>query len=38
MVHLNDSSSFDFPGFNPAYEQLLTDEFDQLYEEGQRAA
>jgi peptidoglycan/xylan/chitin deacetylase (PgdA/CDA1 family) len=34
-VHLNDIASFDFPGFNPAaYEQQLTDEFDQLYEEG----
>jgi peptidoglycan/xylan/chitin deacetylase (PgdA/CDA1 family) len=35
-VHLNDISSFDFAGFNPAaYEQQLADEFDQLYEEGQ---
>jgi peptidoglycan/xylan/chitin deacetylase (PgdA/CDA1 family) len=34
-VHLNDISSFDFPGFSPAdYEQQLIDEFDQLYEEG----
>lgn len=34
-VHLNDIASFDFPGFNPAaYEQQLTDEFDQLYAEG----
>jgi peptidoglycan/xylan/chitin deacetylase (PgdA/CDA1 family) len=34
-VHLNDIASFDFPGFNPAaYEQQLTDEFDQLYIEG----
>jgi hypothetical protein len=28
-------ASFDFPGFNPAaYEQQLTDEFDQLHAEG----
>ena len=34
-VHLNDITSFDFSGFNPAaYEQQLVDEFDQLYEEG----
>ena len=34
-VHLNDIASFDFPGFNPAaYQQQLTDEFDQLYAEG----
>jgi peptidoglycan/xylan/chitin deacetylase (PgdA/CDA1 family) len=34
-AHLNDISSFDFPGFNPAaYEQQMTDEFDQLYAEG----
>jgi peptidoglycan/xylan/chitin deacetylase (PgdA/CDA1 family) len=34
-VHLNDIASFDFPGFSPAaYEQQLTDEFDQLYAEG----
>ena len=34
-VHLNDIASFDFPGFNPAaYQQQLTDEFDQLYTEG----
>jgi peptidoglycan/xylan/chitin deacetylase (PgdA/CDA1 family) len=34
-VHLNDISSFDFPGFSPAdYEQQLIDEFDQLYAEG----
>jgi peptidoglycan/xylan/chitin deacetylase (PgdA/CDA1 family) len=35
-VHLNDISSFDLAGFNPAaYEQQLANEFDQLYEEGQ---
>jgi peptidoglycan/xylan/chitin deacetylase (PgdA/CDA1 family) len=34
-AHLNDISSFDFPGFNPAaYEQQMIDEFDQLYAEG----
>jgi peptidoglycan/xylan/chitin deacetylase (PgdA/CDA1 family) len=34
-VLLNDIASFDFPGFNPAaYEQQMTDEFDQLYAEG----
>lgn len=34
-VHLNDIASFDFPGFiPPAYQQQLTDEFDQLYAEG----
>jgi peptidoglycan/xylan/chitin deacetylase (PgdA/CDA1 family) len=34
-AHLNDSASFDFPGFNPAaYEQQMIDEFDQLYAEG----
>jgi peptidoglycan/xylan/chitin deacetylase (PgdA/CDA1 family) len=33
--HLNDISSFNFPGFNPAaYEQQLYDEFDQLYAEA----
>lgn len=36
-VHMNDISSFDFPGFSPAdYEQQLRDEFDQLHEEGRR--
>jgi peptidoglycan/xylan/chitin deacetylase (PgdA/CDA1 family) len=34
----NDIASFDFPGFNPAaYQQQLTDEFDQLYAEGAAA-
>lgn len=33
--HMNDIVSFPFQGWNPAaYEQALTDEFDQLYEEG----
>ncbi len=35
ILDLNDISSFDFPGFNPAaYEQQMIDEFDQLYAEG----
>jgi hypothetical protein len=34
-VHMNDIASFDFVGFSPAdYQQQLTDEFEQLYEEG----
>jgi peptidoglycan/xylan/chitin deacetylase (PgdA/CDA1 family) len=34
-VHLNDIASFDFAGFSPAdYEQQLSDEFEQLYDEG----
>jgi peptidoglycan/xylan/chitin deacetylase (PgdA/CDA1 family) len=34
-VHMNDIASFDFGGFSPAdYQQQLTDEFEQLYEEG----
>jgi hypothetical protein len=34
-AHLNDIASFDFPGFSPAaYQQQLTDEFDQLYAGG----
>ncbi len=33
--HMNDIVSFPFAGWNPAaYEQVLRDEFDQLYEEG----
>ena len=33
--HMNDIVSFPFYGWNPAaYQQALTDEFDQLYEEG----
>ena len=34
-VHMNDIASFDFAHFSPSdYEQQLTDEFEQLYEEG----
>ena len=34
-VHMNDIGSFDFVGFSPGdYQQQLTDEFEQLYEEG----
>jgi peptidoglycan/xylan/chitin deacetylase (PgdA/CDA1 family) len=34
-VHMNDIASFDFGGFSPSdYQQQLTDEFEQLYEEG----
>jgi peptidoglycan/xylan/chitin deacetylase (PgdA/CDA1 family) len=33
--HMNDIVAYPFVGWNPAaYEQALTDEFDQLYEEG----
>ena len=33
--HMNDIVSFPFDGWNPAaYQQALTEEFDQLYEEG----
>jgi peptidoglycan/xylan/chitin deacetylase (PgdA/CDA1 family) len=36
-LHMNDIVSFPFTGWNPAaYEQALCDEFDQLYEEGER--
>jgi hypothetical protein len=32
---MNDIASFDFVGFSPSdYQQQLTDEFEQLYEEG----
>lgn len=35
--HMNDISSFPLEGYNPmAYEQALKDEFDQLYEEGEK--
>jgi peptidoglycan/xylan/chitin deacetylase (PgdA/CDA1 family) len=35
--HMNDIVSFPFAGWDPAaYEQALKDEFDQLYEEGER--
>jgi peptidoglycan/xylan/chitin deacetylase (PgdA/CDA1 family) len=35
--HMNDIVSFPFQGWNPAaYEAALRDEFDQLYEEGNK--